>query len=71
MKALFEEMCGTYGQVGDYFIPNLTFPDDGNYQIGKYGGMRRSYLKEYRKILCNNYVLEQSHSYFRCGYTPP
>ncbi|WP_408634713.1 TnpV protein [Petralouisia muris] len=26
--------------------------------MGKYGGMRRSYLKEYRKILYNNYVLE-------------
>ena len=25
---------------------------------GKYGRMRRSYLKKYRKILYNNYVLE-------------
>lgn len=38
--------------------PNLVSPDDGNYQIGKYGRMHRSYLKEYRKILYNNYVLE-------------
>ena len=58
MKSLFEEMGGTYRQVGDYFIPNLVLPNDGNYQIGKYGRMRRSYLKEYRKILYNNYVLE-------------
>ena len=58
MKSLFEEMGGTYRQVGDYFIPNLILPDDGEYQIGKYGRMRRSYLKEYRKILYNNYVLE-------------
>ena len=58
MKSLFEEMGGTYRQVGDYFIPNLVLPDDGNYQIGKYGCMRRSYLKEHRKILYNNYVLE-------------
>ena len=58
MKSLFEEMGGTYRQVGDYFIPNITLPDDGEYQIGKYGRMRRSYLKEYRKILYNNYVLE-------------
>ena len=33
-------------------------PDVGEYQIGKYGRIRRSYLKEYRKILYNNYVLE-------------
>ena len=58
MKTIFEEMGGTYRQVGDYFIPNITLPDDGEYQIGKYGRMRRSYLKEYRKILYNNYVLE-------------
>ena len=37
MKSLFEEMGGTYRQVGDYFIPNLVLPDTGNYQIGKYG----------------------------------
>lgn len=58
MKTIFEEMGGTYRQVGDYFIPNITLPDDGEYQIGKYGRMHRSYLKEYRKILYNNYVLE-------------
>ena len=58
MKTIFEEMGGTYRQVGDYFIPNITLPDDGEYQIGKYGRMRRSYLKEYRKILYNTYVLE-------------
>ena len=51
MKTIFEEMGGTYRQVGYYFIPNITLPDDGEYQTGKYGRMRRSYLKKYRKIL--------------------
>ena len=51
MKTIFEEMGGTYRQVGDYFIPNITLPDDGEYQIGKYGRMRRSYLKEHRPVL--------------------
>ena len=58
MKSLFEEMGGTYRQVGDYFIPNLVLPDDGDYQIGKYGRLRRTYLNEYRKILYKNYVME-------------
>lgn len=58
MKSLFEEMGGIYRQVGDYFIPNLVLPDDSNYQIGKYGRMRRSYLKEHQKILYSNYVVE-------------
>ena len=58
MKSLFEEMGGTYRKEGDYYIPNLKLPPMPDYQIGKYGRMRRSYLKEYRKILYNNYVLE-------------
>ncbi len=48
MKSLFEEMGGTYRQEGDYLIPNLALPDGPEYQIGKYGRMRRSYLKEHR-----------------------
>ena len=51
MKSLFEEMGGTYRQEGDYLIPNLALPDEPEYQIGKYGRMRRSYLKEYRPVL--------------------
>ena len=58
MKSIFEQMGGTYRQAGDYLIPNLALPDEPEYQIGKYGRMRRSYLKEHRKILYNNYVLE-------------
>ena len=58
MKSLFEEMGGTYRQEGDYFIPNLTLPNDGEYKIGKYGRMRLDYLKEHRKILYTNYVTE-------------
>ena len=51
-------MGGTYRQVGDYFIPNLVLPDKDDYQIGKYGRMHHTYLKEYRKILYTNYVME-------------
>ena len=58
MKSLFEEMGGTYRQEGDYLIPNLALPNDGGYEIGKYGRMRRCYLKEHRKILYTNYVME-------------
>ncbi len=58
MKSLFEKMGGTYRQAGDYFILNLTLPDTGDYQIGKYGRMRRSYLKEHRKVLYTNFVVE-------------
>ncbi len=58
MESLFEQMGGTYRQAGDYFIPNLTLPDTGDYQIGKYGRMRCTYLKEHHKVLYTNLVVE-------------
>ena len=57
MKSLFEEMGGTYRQEGDYLIPNLALPDEPEYQIGKYGRMRRTYLMEHRQLLLNQLVL--------------
>jgi hypothetical protein len=33
----------TYRKVGDYFIPNLEVPESP--KIGKYGMLRRSYLR--------------------------
>ena len=58
MKSLFEEMGGTYRQVGDYFIPNLVLPDTDDYQIGKYGRMCCTYLKEHRKSFYSSLMLE-------------
>ena len=57
MKSLFERMGGTYRQTGDYLVPNLTLPDTGTYQIGKYGRMRRRYLKEHRTGIYNSMLL--------------
>ena len=54
MKSLFEEMGVTYRQEGDYLIPNLSLPEEPEYQIGKYGCMGRSYLKEHRPVLYAN-----------------
>ena len=58
MKSLFEEMGGTYRQEGDYLIPNLVLKDTGDYQIGKYGRMRRSYLKEHRPAFYSTLILD-------------
>ena len=58
MKSIFEEMGGTYRQEGDYLIPNLVLEDSGDYQIGKYGRMRRRYLKEHRPGFYNILILD-------------
>lgn len=58
MKSLFEEMGGTYRKVGDYYIPNLELPPMPDYQLGKYGRMRRTYLKEHRPVPYTTLVIE-------------
>ena len=58
MKSIFEQMGGTYRQEGDYLIPNIVLPDTGDYRIGKYGRMRRSYLKEHRPALYSTLILD-------------
>ncbi len=39
----------TYSQVGDYLIPNLTIGDEPQPVYGKYGMLRKQYLKEHRR----------------------
>ena len=56
MKSLYEELGGTYRQVGDYLIPDIELPER-NYEIGKYGRMRHRYLKEHRKIQYTTMIL--------------
>lgn len=58
MKSIFEQMGGTYRQEGDYLIPNIVLPDTDDYQIGKYGRMHRSYLKEHRPVFYSTLVLD-------------
>ncbi len=57
MKSMFEEMGGTYTQVGDFLLPNLYIESREEYHIGKYGRMRKRYLKEHRPILFSNLLL--------------
>ena len=49
----------TYTQCGDYLIPNLVLADTKEYHIGKYGRMRRAYLKEHRPILYTDLIVTE------------
>ena len=57
MKSIFEQNGGTYTQVGDYLIPDISLPDAPAYPIGKYGRMRKAYLKEHRPGLYTRLIL--------------
>ena len=58
MKSTFEKMGGTYtlGADGIYY-PNLVSKDEEPH-YGKYGMMRRTYLKEHRSAMYSLYILE-------------
>ena len=45
-KTIFEEMGGTYTQVGDYLLPDLELPEEEQQPIGVWGHRHRRYLKE-------------------------
>ena len=45
-----------YIRMGDYFIPDLELPEEPR-PIGKWGRMRREYLKEHKPIQYNCLLL--------------
>ena len=54
----------TYTKMGDYEFPNLTLQNPQQQTVGKYGRMRREYLKNHRPILYNRLILsEKLHSH--------
>jgi hypothetical protein len=56
-----------YIQVGDYLLPAITLSDPKDAPpIGRYGKMRRAFLKEYRPIQYSKLLLtEQLFSHLR------
>ena len=58
MKDKFIENGIEYVRQGDYYIPNLTVPDETEYQIGKYGSLRRTFLKEHHNWLYSTMLMQ-------------
>ena len=56
-KSFYEQSGGTYTQVGDVLLPNLSIGEDGQQPIGKYGRMRKHYLKEQHPVLYSELLL--------------
>jgi hypothetical protein len=55
MKSIFEEMGGTYSNINGYLLPYLAIPESP--PLGKWGRMRRRYLKEHRPALYSSMLL--------------
>lgn len=49
MESLFEQMGGTYKQVGDYLLPDVELPEEK--PIGVWGQRHYKYLRNTKHIL--------------------
>mgnify|MGYP005848822005 CR=1 FL=1 len=67
-KTIFEEMGGTYRQVGDYLLPNITVPAEEEIEpIGLWGKRHARHLKEHYKVLYMNLLTSgKLHSLVLC-----
>ena len=54
-KTIFEEMGGTYTQIGDYFLPDLKLSEEEKQaNIGVWGMRHKKFLKENHRVLYAN-----------------
>ena len=54
-KTIFEEMGGTYSQVGDYLLPNLSLPtEEKQANIGVWGMRHKRFLRKNHRLLYAN-----------------
>ena len=49
----------TYTKNGDYLIPDLKLSSQPETPLGKYGRMRRNYLKEHRPVIYSQMLLSE------------
>lgn len=49
----------TYRQAGDYQIPDIELKNSDEKPLGKYGRMRKAYLKEHRPLIYNQLLLTE------------
>ena len=67
MKSSFEQNGGTYRQVGDFKIPNLTLPlEEATIKLGKWGMLHKDYLLKHKKVLFAT-LLTEGKLYQHCA----
>ena len=57
-KTIFEQMGGTYTQVGNYLLPDLKLPEEEKQaNIGVWGMRHKRFLKENHRVLYANLMI--------------
>ena len=55
-KTIFEQMGGTYSQVGDYLLPDLKLSEEKQANIGVSGMRHKRFLRENHRVLYANLI---------------
>lgn len=55
-KTIFEEMGGTYTQIGDYFLPNLQLPEEEQKSIGVWGQRHLRYIRQHKRLFYSHLI---------------
>ena len=62
---VYDETNGlTYDLVGDYYYPRLAVPEEPEADIGRFGRMRKRFLKEHRKGVFAELLLTNTLHYY-------
>jgi hypothetical protein len=62
---VYDESNGlTYDLVGDYYYPSLAVPEEPEGDIGRFGRMRKRFLKEHRKGVFAELLLTGTLHYY-------
>jgi hypothetical protein len=58
-KHITDEKTGIdYTLCGDYYLPDISLPEDGFYDLGRFGKARFRYLQECQNALLTGYQLK-------------
>lgn len=57
MEAVKYENGVRYVLQGDYYLPDLSLPDQEYFHINKYGMLRKDYLKKHRRALYSKLLI--------------
>ena len=62
---VYDESNGlTYDLVGDYYYPRLAVPEEPEGDIGRFGRMRKRFLKQHRKGVFAELLLTNTLHYY-------
>ena len=65
MKSLFEQMGGTYKQVGDYLLPDVELPEEK--PIGVWGTRHYHHLRKANRVLFSQLTISGKMNDYLAG----